>query len=193
MNTNEISYGMVVTGDSEPFNGLSEGFNFRSAAAAIILSRSIDSRGFALFRSYSFPDHCDELTSSTSYNQTKGKGINKNILCVRQKESYPEICVDCATESLYNFLDETGLTIKDIDLIVTSQSPAGFTSGMKTRVGMNGNLIEVPGMKNKEFHTAGPAYALKRAWDANRFESSKNIIFLTVGSGINVSVALYVN
>jgi 3-oxoacyl-[acyl-carrier-protein] synthase-3 len=193
MNTDNISYGMVVTGDSEPFYGLSEKFNFKSAAAALILSRSMDSKGFALFRSYSFPDHCDELTSSTDYNHSKWKGKKKNILYIRQKDTYMELCVNCATESLFNFLDELGLAIKEIDLIIPSQSPAGFTSEMKKRVGINGNLIEVTGTGDKMLHTAGPAFALKKVWDDKRFESSKQIIFLTVGSGITVSVALYVN
>ena len=46
---------------------------------------------------------------------------------------------------------------------------------------------------NMVFHTAGLAFALKKVWDENRFKSSKNIIFLTIGSGINVSIALYQN
>jgi predicted NBD/HSP70 family sugar kinase len=43
------------------------------------------------------------------------------------------------------------------------------------------------------FHTAGPAFALKKVWDDNRFRNSKNVIFLTIGAGINVSLALYQN
>jgi len=36
------------------------------------------------------------------------------------------------------------------------------------------------------FHTAGPAFALMKVWDDNRFSSSRNVIFLAIGSGINV-------
>jgi len=58
---------------------------------------------------------------------------------------------------------------------------------------MDDNFIELSNKGNKVFHTAGMAFALKKVWDDNRFKNSKNIIFLTVGSGINVSVALYKN
>jgi len=193
INSGEISYGMVVTGDSEPFYGLSTEFAFYAAAAAIILSKSPDSRGFTMFRTYSFPEYSGELISQTFYRTVSWNRRGKNILDIRQKESYPDLCVDCAVKSLFRFLEECGKTLNEIDLIIPSQSPPGFTNKMKNRTGMNDNFIEMPKTGNKVFHSAGPAFALKKVWDDNRFRSSKNIIFLTIGSGINVSIALYRN
>jgi 3-oxoacyl-[acyl-carrier-protein] synthase-3 len=193
VNNGEISHGMVVTGDSEPFHGLSENYYFKSAAAAIILSGSNDPGGFALFKSYSYQDYTEELTCSTHFNLLEGKKRMKNILRIRQKDTYMELCVDCASKSLLDFLDESGLALKDIDLVISSQSPAGFVSHMQNRPGLKNKFIEIPGTRNKSLHTAGPAFALKKAWENNRFKDSKRIIFLTVGSGINVSVALYIN
>jgi 3-oxoacyl-[acyl-carrier-protein] synthase-3 len=189
----KINYGMVVTGDSEPFRGLSENFNFESAAAAIIVSGSEDSGGFSLFRSYSFPAYNKEFISNTCYGHLKWKWGKKNILSVRQEETYLDLCIDCAAESLIKFLNEAGFALKEIDLIIPSQSPAGFIQGMKKRIGMNNSFAEIIKTGKKEFHTAGPAYALKKVWDENRFNTSKKVIFLTVGSGISVSVALYIN
>jgi hypothetical protein len=54
-------------------------------------------------------------------------------------------------------------------------------------------FIEVSGKGNKELQTAGPAFALKKTWDNNSFSSVKTILFLTVGSGISISLALYKN
>ena len=193
INNGEISYGMVVTGDSEPFRGLSEQFAFNTAAAAIILSKSNDSSGFSLFRTYTFPEYSEELISRTFYSTPGWNKRGKNILSVRQKESYPDLCVDCAVNSLFRFLDESGKSLDEIDLIIPSQSPLEFTNMMKNRIGMKDNFIEIRKTGNKMFHTAGPAFALKKVWDDTRFKSSKNIIFLTIGSGINVSLALYQN
>jgi len=92
---------------------------------------------------------------------------------------------------LNKYLDETGLRLNEIDLIISSQSPCGYTSAMKKRTGLNDKLVETGKSGNRELHTAGPAFALKKAWDDNRFASSKTILFLTVGAGINVSFALY--
>lgn len=189
----EIAYGMVVTGDSEPFYRLSREYTFNSAAAAIILAGSEKSIGFSVFRTYTYPEYSGEFISSTFYSQAAMRGKGRNILNVVQKESYPDVCVDCAVKSLFNFLDESGKTLNDIDLIIPSQSPLGFTDKLKKRLDMNGNFIELEKTGNMVFHTAGLAFALKKVWDENRFKSSKNIIFLTIGSGINVSIALYQN
>jgi 3-oxoacyl-[acyl-carrier-protein] synthase-3 len=193
LRTGQINYGMIVTGDSEPFQGSSENFNFESAAAAVILSRSEEPGGFSLFRSYSYPSFSKELISNTHFGKMNGRWGKRNILSVRQKDTYPDLCIDCAEESLKKFLDESGLSIREIDLIISSQSPAGFLKGLIKRTGMDNRFADIAGTGHKEFHTAGPAIALKKVWDEKRFKTSKNIIFLTIGSGINVSAALYTN
>lgn len=193
LQTGEINYGMVVTGDSEPFRGLSENYIYESASAAVILSKSQNSIGFSVFRSYSFPENSEELISKTYFGNMKGKWGKRNILSVRQKETYLDLCLDCAERSLNEFLDETGIALDEIDLIISSQSPAGFISGLKNRTGIDDRLIDITRTGNMEFHTAGPALALKKAWTENRFQTSKKIIFLSVGSGISVNVALYYN
>lgn len=189
----KISCGLVVTGDSEPFRGLSQGFKFQPAAAALLLSLSKDPRGFTLFRSYTFSDHNLELISHTYYGHLKWKRNGSNILLVRQKESYLDLCADCAAGSLLDFLDGSGLSLNDIDLIIPSQSPEGFVNKIRDRTGISDKIVEVNEKGNRWLHTAGPAFALKKVWDDNRFKTSERVIFLTVGSGINVSVALYIN
>jgi len=189
----EISYGMIATGDSEPFPGLSEEFSFNAAAGAVILSYSNDSPGFSMFRTYNYPEYSGEFESCTCFNKTGRNGTGRNILKVMQKTSYTDFCVKCAVKSLYAFLDESGKTLDDIDLIIPSQSPHGFTGRMKSLLGLKDSLVELPDGGRKVFHTAGPAFALKKVWDDKRFRNSKNIIFLTVGSGISISITLYVN
>ncbi|MBN2632453.1 MAG: hypothetical protein JXR66_02780 [Bacteroidales bacterium] len=189
----EISSGMVVTGDSEPFYDFSERFSFAAAAAAIILSGTSDSGGFSLFRTYSYPEYSDELVSRTSFSSRGPSRKGMNILNIGQKESYPDLCVDCAEKSLFRFLDETGQNPDDIDLIIPSQSPRGFANRLNNRLGRNNNFIELPETGNKVLHTAGSAFALKKVWDDHRLKKSRNIIFLTIGSGINVSITLYRN
>ncbi len=193
INNGDILYGMVVTGDSEPFFGLSKGFHFKSAGAAIILSKSLDSRGFLFFRSYSYPDYSDELVCSTDFTREKWDWRRRNILYIREKETYLDFCVKCASESLKCFFSESGIKPGEISLIIPSQSPDGFITKMKKLTGMNNHFIEVSHSHHKELHTAGPAFAYKSALNDKRFYTSKYILFLTVGSGISVSIALYIN
>ncbi len=191
--TGRIRYAMVVTGDSEPFRGLSENFNFEPVSAAIILSDSLDYAGFSLFRTFSYPEYSDEFTTSTRFDHLKQKWGKGNILSVSQKETYLDLCLGCAGESLKRFLEEAGIPLNGVDLVISSQSPEGFVSGMKKYLGYAGDIPEVAKNENKELHTAGPAFALRETWDDGRFRDSKNIVFLTVGSGISVACALYRN
>jgi 3-oxoacyl-[acyl-carrier-protein] synthase-3 len=193
LKSGEINYGMVVTGDSEPFPGLSESYNFEPAASAIMLSGSKDNFGFSLFRSYSYPQHKNDFYSLTNFVRKKGKWGGRNILTVSQKESYIDSCINCAEESLHKFIGEAGISFNEIDLLIPSQTPAGFPAGIMKRTGLFCTFIELSKPGKREFHTAGPGFALKKIWDDNRFKTSKNIIFLTVGSGISVSIALYIN
>ncbi|MCU0462827.1 MAG: hypothetical protein MUF36_12595, partial [Bacteroidales bacterium] len=189
----DISLGMVVTGDSEPFHGLSGKFAFAPAASAIILSGTADPRGFSLFRTFTYPEYSGEFVSRTSFISHGWSRKGRNILNVVQKASYPDLCADCAEKSLYEFLNDSGMKLSDIDLIIPSQSPLGFTESMKNRLALDDTFIEITKTRNMAFHTAGAAFALKKVWDDDRFKKSKNIIFLTIGSGINVSITLYRN
>jgi len=191
--TGQIRHGIVVTADSEPFPGFSENYYFNTAAAAIILSGTETTGGFSHFRTYSFPGFCEEFISSTRFGNLKGKWGERNILVIKKSETYVDNCIDCAVISINRFLDETGFALKDIDLIIPSQCPKGFLTGIKDRLGISCKLVEVRNNMNKELHTAGPAFALNNSWNDNRFKSAENILFLTVGSGIFVSIALFKN
>ena len=191
--TGDISHGIVCTGDSEPFRGSSVNYRFDSAAAAIILSGSETSGGFSDFKTYYYPDLGEEFSGITRFGKINGKRGKRNILYIEQKKSYLENCIDCAIESLQKYIDETRLTLNEFDLIISSQSPEGLVPCLKERTGLGNKFVEVINNRNKELHTAGPAFALKKSWDDNSFRDSKNILFLTVGSGIIVSLATYKN
>jgi|WetSurMetagenome_2_1015567.scaffolds.fasta_scaffold00125_24 3-oxoacyl-[acyl-carrier-protein] synthase III len=191
--TGQIHHGLVVTADSEPFPGFSENYNFRPAAAAIILSGNGTAGGFMHFRTYSFPGFSEEFTGATRFGRLKGRWGKRNILVIRERETFAENCVGCALTSLNSFFNETGYSLKDIDLIIPSQCPEGFLRGIMERSGFSDKFVVVSDTSNKVLHTAGPAFALNDSWNDNRFRSSGNILFLTVGSGITVSIALYKN
>jgi 3-oxoacyl-[acyl-carrier-protein] synthase-3 len=191
--TGDISHGLVFTGDSEPFRGSSVNYRFDSAAAAIILSGSETPGGFSDFITYYYPDLGEEFISSTRFGKMNRKSGKRNILYIEQKDSYLERCIGSASESLKKYIHETGLSINEIDMIISSQSPEGLVTGLRERTGLGHKILEVTNNRKKELHTAGPAFALKKSWDENSFRASGNILFLTVGSGIIVSLATYKN
>jgi 3-oxoacyl-[acyl-carrier-protein] synthase-3 len=189
----DIRHGMAVTGDSDPFNGISVNYHFDTAAAAIILSGSEKPGGFSNFKAYYYPDFIEEFISATRFEKPVGKRGKRNILFVGQKKTYLENCIGSAVRSLKKYLNVTGLPMEEIDLVISSQCPAGLVTGLREQTGLGQKIIAIENARGRELHTAGLAFALKKSWDDGSFKSSENIIFLTVGSGISVSLALYQN
>ncbi len=188
----KIHKGMIVTGDAEPFHNLSNSFNFAPAAAAILLSATHNGSGFTRFKTYTFPQYKDAFNSYVTWKSWKKKEEMRNVLLINQKEHYLDLCVQCMILSLKDFLNETQFPLTDIDLILPSQSPKGIISKFKDQIDVGEQIIEVENHCG-EFHTAGSAFALKKVWNNGRFKHSRNILFLTVGSGITTALALYQN
>lgn len=185
-----IDYGMVVTADTDPVPGESLGYGFTPAAAAILLSRGENGSGFLHFKTETDARFIADMQGRLEWRQHKGK--MGNILVMSQSEGYAKECARFALENLDAFLKETSLKMKDIDLIIPSQSPAGFLGELKKKKGVEEKLVDVND-KLENVHTAGIGFALERAMRSGRFAAAKNCLFLTVGAGITVSLALYRN
>jgi 3-oxoacyl-[acyl-carrier-protein] synthase-3 len=185
-----IEYGMVVTADTDPVPGESLGYSYTPAAAALLLSRGEDGCGFLHFKSETEARFIEDMKSTVEWRQHKRK--MGNFLVMGQAEGYAKECAKYALENLDAFLKEISLKMKDIDLIIPSQSPIGFLGEIKKKKGLEEKLIDVTD-KLANVHTAGIGFALERAMSSGRFAAAKNCLFLTVGAGITVSLALYRN
>jgi 3-oxoacyl-[acyl-carrier-protein] synthase-3 len=185
-----IEYGMVVTADTDPVPGESLGYSYTPAAAALLMSRCENGCGFLHFKSETEAHFIGDMKSTLEWRQHKGK--MGNFLVMSQAEGYAKECAKYALENLDAFLKEISLKMKDIDLIIPSQSPTGFLGELKKRKGLDEKLIDVTD-KLANVHTAGIGFALERAMSSGRFAAAKNCLFLTVGAGITVSLALYRN
>ena len=185
-----IDHGMVVTADTDPVPGESQGYNYTPAAAAVLLSRGEDGVGFLHFKTETEARFIDDLRGRLEWMQHKRK--MKNVLVMSQAEGFAGACAQFALENLDAFLKETSLKMKDVDLIIPSQSPTGFLGELKKKKGMEEKLVDVTDKMNN-VHTAGIGFALERAMSSGRFAAAKNCLFLTVGAGITVSLALYRN
>lgn len=189
----KIRCGMVITGDSEPVRGLSDSFHFTPAGAAIILSESSKVEGFIHFETDTYPRHKNAFTSHLTMDSKRGGKKMHNLLFVNQDKSYLDSCICCTVSSLNRFLRDAGLDLQEVDLIITSQSPEGFAPGLKERLNLGERIVTLNEKPGAELHTVGLAFALRKVWEDNRFKQARNILFLTVGSGITTALSLYRN
>lgn len=185
LQTGEIEYGLVVAGDVRPISGTTENFNYSQGAAAVLLSKTEENRGFDYFRSDTFPEFLTDLESSIDWSTGKFK------FAIQQNKEYLKNCVSCALISVSRFFKEKNTSWDEIDLVITSQNPVGFAEMLKMEAGVKNKFVELP--ENNNFHSAGLLFSLNEVFNSQRFRKSKNILFITVGAGITVSISLYKN
>jgi 3-oxoacyl-[acyl-carrier-protein] synthase III len=122
----------------------------------------------------------------------KKSGKGKNVLVLKRKEQFLSKCVACAENTISNFMKKQGIGIHDIDLVIPSLSPAGFPAKLAEKMGIEtGKIMDVP--EHGNVLTAGPVVALERAIDEGVFSKARRVLFITVGAGIVVYLALYNN
>ncbi|MBE0678216.1 MAG: hypothetical protein IH592_05580 [Bacteroidales bacterium] len=180
----KIDDGLVVAGDSTPKFGKSVNYNYLSGASAAVLSKGSGSGGFKNFKTETYPEYLSDFESTITWKS------DKFYFNIDQKENYLQHCVQCAERSIYNFLEEEDLVLEKIDLILTSQSPPDFARELKRQPGMGKTLV-LNG--EKHFYSSGIFYALSKVFSNGKFKSARNILFVTVGAGITVTTALYLN
>jgi len=181
----EIEYGLIVAGDTKPSAGASRNYNYFPSAGAVLLSQGSGGKGFGRFKSKTYPEHINDLTSSTNWDTGKFRFI------IEQKACYLEDCIRCAEDATKAFLDEEDLYPEDIDLLITSQSPPGFRGKFINKIGFKDKMTTKE--NSNEIYSSGLVFSLSNVFNDKKFNISKNVLFLTVGSGITVSLSLYRN
>lgn len=97
-----------------------------------------------------------------------------------------------------NFLDnvaERGNTASTTHFVALyeylSQSPLGFADGLAARLDFASGCVAPIADEFRGAHTAGPIAALDAAIESGKFTAARTILFVTVGAGIVVGLALY--
>lgn len=178
----KIESGMIIAGDS--INPKVTGLNISKGAAAIVLSRSNSGKGFIDFQNDTYYEYHDDSVSYSHFSNQKLHLTNEIA------ESFKDNAIECASLSFEKFLDRNKIKSTDIDLLVGSQHPKGFLTEFCTNYGLLDKMV-IPDNNNKVYHTAAPLFTLHSVFSTNRIRSAKRILFITVGSGITTSFALY--
>jgi len=181
----DLNYGLIVAGDTKPVSGPSNNYSYSSSAGAVLLTNGSEGKGFRRFNSKTYPEFKNDFHSSTNWDTGNFR------LLIDQKAGYLENCLMCAKDTTLSFLEEEKLKPEEINLLITSQSPLGFREEFIKRIGFKDNITVKE--SNFEIYSAGLIFSLDNVFQNDNFNVSKNILFLTVGSGITVSLSLYSN
>lgn len=187
-----IRTGLLVASDSHAHG--QDHFPFSPAGGAILVGPSDEPEGFTAFAFESFSVESSADLESTLDWRSKERRLpfsprGRHTLAVTQGEDYARRAVECAASTARRFLAQHGMTPSDVDLLVPSQTPVPMISELAARLELDATRVARAGSGTENVHTAGPIAALDAA--ADRFAQADTVLFVTVGAGIEVGVALY--
>ncbi len=183
--SNEIEYGLIVSGDVKPIKAINGCCEYKNGAAAILVSNTPEKKGFVHFKTETFTTYIDDVRSNTFWDNGQFK-LDKN-----QNNNYLSHCVECALHAVNSYFDEQNLIWNDFDLVFTSQIPIGFSAQLRKHIKTKNKYFLIE--NDHKTYSAGLLFSLADVFNSCEFKNAKNILFITVGSGITVSVAHYRN
>ena len=185
-----VELGLVVASDIDPDPGVSEGFGFPAVGGAVLLSADDSRAGFTAFRCVTFPEFAGLFQSSVAWQEDTRPGRSdqgRNVLTVEIAESYADRALECAESTVRELAAASVLDLGEVDLLVATASVPGFAAALAKRLGVSAARVASHSQALAGAHTAALAVAL----ESIRLEVGPTALFVSVGAGITVVVALY--
>lgn len=179
--------GLVVAGDADPSPRTSRGFPFDPAAGAFLMRHTDDDEGFERFAFRTFPTFANLFEADVEWAPDR----RRNVVRVSEDPAFTDACVDCASRTVSELLDATRLRAGDVDVLVTSQHPGGLAERLARACGVPVDRVPVLPDEMQRVHTAGVIASLESAVESGAFARARRVVFVAVGAGITVGVALY--
>lgn len=185
-------HSMIVAGDVNPSQGTSVHFPFSPAAGAMLIEHTDDSSGFEQIELRTFPEHASLFEVLLRWEPHAGwLRRGRNVVEVREDPSFASVCIERAASVTSAYLNRLGHHLDDIDLLIASQYPRTFAHGLARELGIPAARVPIVARELAATHTAGPIAALEAAFASGQFARARRTLFVTVGAGITVGVALY--
>ena len=185
-----VTLGLVVASDIDPDPGVSEGFGFPAVGGAVLLSADDSRAGFTAFRCATFPEFAGLFQSDVAWRDEIRLGRSdqgRNVLTVEIAQSYADRAVECAESTVRELAADGVLDLGEVDVLVATASVPGFAAALAKRLGVSAARVALPSQALAGAHTAALAVALQSV----RLEVGRTALFVSVGAGITVVVALY--
>lgn len=184
--------GLIVAADADPSPRTTRGFSFPPAGGAMLIAHAPGDTGFQRFVLRTFPEHAALFEIDLRWNPKAGLARRgANAVEAYEAPGFASCCVERATEVAQDLLASAALSAREVDLLLTSQYPRGFGKQVAHRLGIDADHVPEVAPSLAGAHTAGPIAALEAAIRSRRFAEARHVLFVTVGAGVTIGVALY--
>jgi 3-oxoacyl-[acyl-carrier-protein] synthase-3 len=191
-----IKHGLIVTSDVHPNPSRAGGVPFQPSGGALLLSWDDGIAGFTDFHIETFPEYDDLFVSGQAWQARSGhrlplRAAGRNKLVIDEKPGYQARCADCAVEATRHFLDQHGMSIDEIDLLIPGTSAPEFLDALRVRLGVPGDRVAYTGEDMAGAYTTGSIAALEAATKSGSLGEARTTLMLAAGAGITAALALY--
>lgn len=178
-----IRHGLVVASDADPGHGLAAEFPYTPAGGALVCSWTDDERGLGAMRWLSWSD------DGASYRSTVGQGSGRNRLEFHVDAAYFERAGAAAAKIAAQVLDDEGLRVDDVDVVVLAPADATLGRTFAEHSGFStGQLIVA---SDTALHTASIIVALDAARASGRLPSGTVALLVCASAGITAGACTY--
>ena len=181
LKSHTIECALVVASDANPGHGLSAGFPFSPAGAALLCNWTDGDCGLERIHWVSDPD------DGASFSATVGLVDGHNVLRFSVCDTKDEKFAAAAARAVDECLRASALRLDEIDAIVAAPATSAYRAALA-------DLLRVPVAQitvaaDAGIHTASLAAAFDRA--AGRTKQAGRILLVAAGAGITAGAALY--
>jgi 3-oxoacyl-[acyl-carrier-protein] synthase III len=154
--------------------------------SALILDEAPDGQsGFGAFSFTNYPEHAHR------YSTFSGMLDGRFGLIVDRDSGIEEVYQDCIADAVARMLQEQGITLDDVPVILPPQISAGFLDGLARKLGRPRETFVDVTIPGKDRFTSSIVPGLRAAIDRGMARPGDLALVIAVGSGIQVGCALY--
>ena len=180
LRSHTISCALITASDADPGRGMSEHFPFSPVGAALLCSWTDDDYGLGRVSWVNEPD------DGEGFQATVGSDA-RNVLRFRESPELDELLAATAAHAARDCLQDSGLTLSDVDVIIAAPARHGYRAALSTRLDVALERIIVA--DDEKMHTASLAAALQQA--RHHLPAGARAMIVAAGAGITAGAALY--
>jgi 3-oxoacyl-[acyl-carrier-protein] synthase III len=181
LRSHTISRALVVASDANPGRGASERFPFSPAGAALLCTWSNQDDGLGRIHWVTEPDDGDTFRASIDFD------MFRNVLRFHKSAEIAKPLAAASTRAVRLCLDDAGLELSDIPLIIAAPPDHRYRDELATGLGVPVERIALS--SDQHMHTASLIAALDGKTEA--LPPGAPILLVAAGAGIVAGAALY--
>jgi 3-oxoacyl-[acyl-carrier-protein] synthase III len=181
LRSHAVERALIVSSDADPGHRMSEDFPFSPAGAAVLCHWTTHNFGLGRVVWQNCPD------GGGSFCATVGLKDHHNVLRFHESDSLDEQFAAVGVQAARACLNESCLSLDDVDAIVAAPARRGYRAALASRLGVAVEKIIVADDEN--IHTAALPVALERV--AIQVAPGARVLLIATGAGITAGSAIY--